>query len=203
MFLLVGLGNPGREYAGNRHNIGFMAVDAIARAFGFPAFRKRFQGEAGEGMIGGQRAVLLKPLTFMNDSGQSVGQAAKFQKIPLENIIVIHDDLDLAPAKLRIKTGGGEGGHNGLRSITAHVGKEYRRARLGIGHPGDKARVHDYVLSDFAKSELPWVETLCGALAKHAEALLAGDDSGVQNKVHLAMRAAGFGGEEKPGGAEP
>ena len=138
MWLIVGLGNPGKEYAGNRHNIGFMAIDAIARACNFSPFRKRFQGETSEGEIAGERVVLLKPTTFMNESGQAVSQAAKFYKIPLTGISVFHDELDLAPSKLRIKTGGGEAGHNGLRSITQHMGKDYRRVRLGIGHPGQE-----------------------------------------------------------------
>lgn len=192
MFLLVGLGNPGKEYAGNRHNIGFMAIDAIAREAGFPAFRKKFQGEASEGQIGGERVVLLKPMTFMNDSGEAVRAAAQFHKIPLGEIAVIHDELDLPPGKLRIKTGGGEAGHNGLRSITAHVGKDYKRVRVGIGHPGDKDRVYSYVLSDFTKSEAAWVDALCAALAKNAEGLVRRDDAGLQNKVTLAMQAAGI-----------
>jgi PTH1 family peptidyl-tRNA hydrolase len=193
MFLLIGLGNPGKEYAGTRHNIGFMVADAIARAENFTTFRKRFQGEASEGQIGSERAVLLKPLTFMNDSGLSVAAAMKFFKIPIENIIVFHDELDLSPGKLRIKTGGGEAGHNGLRSITAHVGKDYKRVRIGIGHPGDKARVHSYVLSDFAKGETAWVETICDAIARNTKHLVNRDDAGLQNRVHLAMDAAGLG----------
>ena len=199
MLLFVGLGNPGKEYAGNRHNIGFMAIDAIARASSFPAFRKKFQGETSEGSIGAERVVLLKPLTFMNDSGQAVAAAAKFHKIALADIVVLHDELDLAPGKLRIKTGGGEAGHNGLRSITAHMGKDYKRIRLGIGHPGDKARVYSYVLSDFAKSDLGWVETLCDSIARNVECLVKSDDAGLQNRVHLAMDAAGFGDAKKPG----
>ena len=191
MFLLVGLGNPGKDYSGNRHNIGFMAIDAIARQAGFPPFRKKFQGEASEGQIAGERVVLLKPLTFMNDSGESVRAAAQFHKIPLADIAVIHDELDLPPGKLRIKTGGGEAGHNGLRSITAHLGKDYKRVRVGIGHPGDKARVYSYVLSDFAKSEAGWVEAMCAALAKNVDCFVKRDDAGLQNQVSLAMQAAG------------
>ncbi len=198
MLLLVGLGNPGKEYAGNRHNVGFMAIDAIAREAGFPAFRKRFQGEASEGQIDSQRVVLLKPLTFMNDSGQSVAAAAKFFKIPLEAIVVFHDELDLAASKLRIKTGGGDAGHNGLRSITAHLGKDYKRIRIGIGHPGDKARVYSWVLSDFAKAEHGWVAALCEAIAKNAGYLIKADDAGLQNRVRLAMDAAGFSDAKKP-----
>jgi PTH1 family peptidyl-tRNA hydrolase len=198
MFLFVGLGNPGRAYAGNRHNIGFMAVDAIAREHGISTFRSRFQGQAAEGPLGADRVILLKPATYMNESGRAVAEAAKFYKIPLDNIVVFHDELDLAPGKLRVKKGGGNAGHNGLRSITAHMGNDYRRVRLGIGHPGDKALVHNYVLSDFAKSEAGWVETLCDAVARHAALLVSGDDGGLQNKVHLVMAAAGFAGDDKP-----
>jgi PTH1 family peptidyl-tRNA hydrolase len=199
MLLFVGLGNPGREYARNRHNIGFMALDAIARRHGFPAPRAKFQGLAREGTIGGERVILLQPQTYMNESGRSVGEAARFHKIGLGDIIVFHDELDLAPAKLRIKIGGGNAGHNGLRSITAHMGNDYKRVRLGIGHPGDKALVHGYVLSDFAKAEEPWVETICDALADNAAMLVSGDDAGLQNKVHLALDAAGFDQVKRPG----
>ena len=197
MLLFVGLGNPGKAYAGNRHNIGFMAVDEIARQAGFPPFKSRFQGLATEGPLGTDRAILLKPATYMNESGRAVAEAARFYKIALADIVVFHDELDLAPGKLRIKTGGGNAGHNGLRSITAHMGNDYRRVRLGIGHPGDKALVHNYVLGDFAKSEQQgWVAALTDAIARNAAQLARGDDPGFQNKVHLAMAAAGFG-EEK------
>jgi peptidyl-tRNA hydrolase, PTH1 family len=192
MLLLVGLGNPGKSYAGNRHNIGFMAVDAIARALAAAPFRRKFQGEAVEARLGPDRALLLKPETYMNESGRAVAEAARFHKIPVADIVVFHDELDLAPGKLRVKRGGGDAGHNGLRSITAHMGGDYRRVRLGIGHPGDKALVHSYVLSDFAKAEKPWVETLCEAVAKNAEALAKGDDSLFQTRIHEAMQAAGF-----------
>ena len=197
--LVAGLGNPGREYARNRHNIGFMALDAIARRHGFPAPRAKFHGLAREGTIGGERVILLQPQTYMNESGRSVGEAARFHKIGLGDIIVFHDELDLAPAKLRIKIGGGNAGHNGLRSITAHMGNDYKRVRLGIGHPGDKALVHGYVLSDFAKAEEPWVDTICDALADNAAMLVSGDDAGLQNKVHLALDAAGFDQVKRPG----
>ncbi|HEX4766378.1 MAG TPA: aminoacyl-tRNA hydrolase [Lichenihabitans sp.] len=193
MLLVVGLGNPGAQYAGNRHNIGFMAVDAMARRHRCAPFKPRFGGLGSEGMLGERRVLLLKPMTFMNESGRSVGEAARFYKIGLEDIVVAHDELDLAPGKLRVKRGGGNAGHNGLRSITAHLGNDYRRLRLGIGHPGDKALVYRYVLSDFAKSERPWVETLCEAVAYHAALVAAGQDASFQNKVHLAMAAAGFG----------
>jgi PTH1 family peptidyl-tRNA hydrolase len=192
MLLFIGLGNPGREYAKNRHNIGFMAIEAIARKHGFSPPRAKFQGLLREGTIGGERVLMLQPQTYMNESGRSVGEAARFHKIGLNEIIVFHDELDLAPAKLRIKIGGGDAGHNGLRSISAHLGAGYKRIRLGIGHPGDKALVHAYVLSDFAKAEQPWVEALCDALADNAARVVAGDDAGLQNRAHLALEAAGF-----------
>ena len=200
MLLLVGLGNPGREYAGNRHNIGFMAIDALAREHGFAPFRARFQGRVAEGSIAGEKAILLKPETYMNDSGRAVAEAVRFHKMSLGQIVVFHDELDLAPGKLRVKIGGGDAGHNGLRSITSHLTRDYRRVRLGIGHPGDKSLVHSYVLNDFGKGERGWVETLCDAIARNAKLLVAGDDAGFQNRVHLAMTAAGFG-EVKPLGA--
>lgn len=195
MRLFVGLGNPGAKYQGHRHNIGFMAVDQIARRHGFAPWRRRFQGETSEGTLDRERVILLKPTTFMNDSGQSVGEAAHFFKIGLDEIVVFHDELDLPASKLRIKTGGGHAGHNGLRSIDAHVGNAFRRVRLGIGHPGIKAMVHNHVLSDFAKSEQPWVETLLDAVADNAGLLATGKDSSFQNKVHLVMDAKGFGDE--------
>lgn len=199
MRLIVGLGNPGARYAGNRHNIGFMAVDEIARVHAAAPWRRRFQGEAAEAVVGRERTLLLKPLTYMNESGRAVAEAMRFYKIPIDDVAVLHDELDLAPAKLRMKTGGGNAGHNGLRSITAQCGNDYRRVRLGIGHPGDKALVHGYVLNDFAKSEQPWVEDLCRAVADHAELLAKGDDPSFQNKVHLAMEGRGWGEVKRPG----
>ncbi|TNC09268.1 aminoacyl-tRNA hydrolase [Methylobacterium terricola] len=192
MRLFVGLGNPGTRYAGNRHNIGFMALDAIARRHRAAPWRRKFQGESTEAVIGSERVLLLKPLTFMNESGRAVTEAQRFYKIPLDGVVVFHDELDLAPAKLRVKKGGGNAGHNGLRSITAQCGNEYWRARLGIGHPGDKALVHAYVLNDFAKAEMPWVEDLCDAMADAAELMAAGDDARFQNKVHVAMAGRGW-----------
>ena len=192
MRLFVGLGNPGPRYAKNRHNIGFLAIDEIARVHRATPFRRKFQGEAAEVVIGSERAILLKPQTFMNESGRAVAEAQRFYKIALSDVIVLHDELDLAPAKLRVKLGGGNAGHNGLRSITAQCGNDYRRVRLGIGHPGDKALVHAYVLNDFGKAEEPWVEDLCRAVADHAELLAKGDDAGFQNKVHLALAGRGW-----------
>jgi PTH1 family peptidyl-tRNA hydrolase len=201
MLLLVGLGNPGAKYARNRHNIGFMALEAIAREHSFPPFRKRFQGVATEGAFNGARAILLQPHTFMNESGRAVAEAARFHKIELNNIVVFHDELDLPPGKLRVKTGGGNAGHNGLRSITAHMGNEYRRVRLGIGHPGDKNLVHSYVLNDFAKSEEAWVQALCDGVGRNAGLLAKGEDAAFQNKLHLFMDAAGFTDVKRPGEA--
>jgi PTH1 family peptidyl-tRNA hydrolase len=192
MRLLVGLGNPGARYAGNRHNIGFMAVDAIARRHGLPPWRRRFQGVATEGAIGGEKVLLLLPGTFMNESGRAVTEAANFYKLGMNDITVFHDEIDLPPAKVRVKTGGGIAGHNGLRSISAHVGNEYRRVRIGVGHPGDKDLVHSYVLNDFAKNEKDWVAALCDILADNADLIAKGEDSSFQNKVHLAMQAKGF-----------
>ncbi len=186
MLLFVGLGNPGREHAAQRHNIGFMAVDAIAARHRASAFRAKLQGLVGEVTLGGERVTLLKPQTYMNESGRSVREAAKFYKIAVGDIVVFHDELDLAPGVVRVKTGGGNAGHNGLRSITAEIGNEYRRVRLGIGHPGSKDLVLNYVLGPFAKSET-WVERLCDAVAAEAADLVAGDDAQFQNKMHLAL----------------
>jgi PTH1 family peptidyl-tRNA hydrolase len=192
MLLFVGLGNPGAKYAGNRHNVGFMAVEAIAKRHGLPPWRRRFQGVATEGPIGGSRVLLLLPGTFMNESGRAVSEAMHFYKTPLADVVVFHDELDLVASKVRVKLGGGIAGHNGLRSITEHVGNDYRRVRIGIGHPG-KDQVLNYVLNDFAKSERPWVEALTDIIADNAALLARGEDSTFQNKVHLAMDAKGFG----------
>jgi peptidyl-tRNA hydrolase, PTH1 family len=197
MRLLVGLGNPGARYAGNRHNIGFMVVDKIARRHGVGPWRRRFGGVAAEGPIGAERALLLLPGTYMNDSGLAVAEAAHFYKLEPASIIVVHDELDLAPGKVRVKAGGGSAGHNGLRSVTAHIGNDYKRVRIGVGHPGDKDLVLNYVLNDFAKSERPWVEALCEIIAENAELILKGADATFQNKVHLAMHAKGFGSPEE------
>ena len=192
MRLFVGLGNPGAKYAHNRHNIGFMAIDEIARRHGFAPWRRRFQGQTSEGSIDGEKVFLLRPETFMNESGRAVQEAANFFKLGVDDIIVFQDELELPAAKLRVKVGGGIAGHNGLRSISAHIGNEYRRVRLGIGHPGIKELVHGHVLSDFAKDDRPWVEALCAAIADNAGLLAGGKDSTFQNKVHLAMQAKGF-----------
>ena len=185
MKLFVGLGNPGRKYEANRHNIGFMAVDRIAADHGFAPWRARFQGEVSEGRLGTEKLVLLKPHTFMNLSGQSVGEAMRFYKLTPEEVTVFHDELDLAPGKLRIKTGGGHAGHNGLRSIHQHIGEAYHRVRIGIGHPGDKARVAAYVLSDFAKADSDWIEDLLRGISDGAPALAQRDATRFMNAVSL------------------
>jgi PTH1 family peptidyl-tRNA hydrolase len=199
MRLFVGLGNPGTKYANNRHNIGFVVVDGIARRHGFAPWRRRFQGETSEGTLDRERVVLLKPQTFMNESGRAVQEAANFFKLSAGEITVFQDELELPPAKVRVKIGGGIAGHNGLRSISSHIGNEYRRVRLGIGHPGIKALVHSYVLSDFAKDERPMVESLCEAVAENAGLLTTDRDSTFQNKVHLVMQAKGFFEKEDGG----
>ncbi|MBM3608477.1 MAG: aminoacyl-tRNA hydrolase [Alphaproteobacteria bacterium] len=197
MHLIVGLGNHGKGYAGNRHNIGFMAIESIARAHSFPGFRSRFQALVSEGTLGGERVMLMMPQTWMNESGRAVGEALRFYKLDEKDVTVIHDELDLPAARARLKTGGGNAGHNGLKSIAAHIGGDFRRLRLGIGHPGDKNRVHDYVLSDFAKAEESWVEALTDAIARNAHLLTEGPEASFLNKVHLAMDAAGFGEKKK------
>jgi len=196
MLLFVGLGNPGARYAGNRHNIGFIVLDALARAHRAGPWRKRFQGDATEVVIGEERIILLKPETFMNESGRAVNEAMRFYKIDLKDVFVFHDELDLTAAKVRVKLGGGNAGHNGLRSITAHCGNEYHRIRLGIGHPGHKDAVHGFVLSDFSRAERDWVDDLCGAMADSAILLARHEDASFLNKVHLAMTARGWDGEK-------
>lgn len=190
MRLLVGLGNPGPKYAANRHNIGFMALDRIADDHGLGPWRGRFQGETAEGRLGDTRVVLLKPTTFMNLSGQSVGEAMRYLKLTPADVVVFHDELDLAPGKVRVKDGGGHAGHNGLRSIHQHIGEAYRRVRLGIGHPGDKDRVAGYVLSDFAKAEQAWLDDLLRGIADGAPMLAAGDAGRFQNAVAARMAPA-------------
>ena len=192
MLLIVGLGNPGSGYAGNRHNVGFMVVDAIAKRHGIGPWRRRFQGVSAEGPLAGERVLLLLPGTFMNESGRAVAEAVNFYKLGLPDVVVFHDEIDLEPGKVRVKTGGGSAGHNGLRSISSHIGNDYRRVRIGVGHPGAKELVHAYVLNDFAKSERDWVEALGGVIADNAGLLAKGEDASFQNKVHLAMQAKGF-----------
>ena len=187
MLLVVGLGNPGAEHAKNRHNIGFMAVDAIVRRHGFGPFRAKFHGEIAQGDVAGVRVLALKPTTYMNDSGLSVAAAAAFFKIPPADMVVLHDELDLAGGRLRVKRGGGHAGHNGLRSIHAHLGADYRRIRLGIGHPGDKDRVTAHVLKNFAKADEAWLEKLLDAVADGFPLLVEGNDPGFMSKVALAM----------------
>jgi PTH1 family peptidyl-tRNA hydrolase len=198
MLLFVGLGNPGERYAGNRHNIGFMAVQAIAKRHGIAPWRRKFQGVAVEGAIGAEKVLLLLPGTFMNESGRAVAEAANFYKLDAGHVVVFHDEAELTPGKVRLKNGGGNAGHNGLRSISEHIGNDYRRVRLGIGHPGNKDMMESYVLQDFAKSERPWVEALCDIIADNVALLIEGKDSTFQNKVHLAMAAKGFGGADEP-----
>jgi peptidyl-tRNA hydrolase, PTH1 family len=192
MLLLVGLGNPGARYVGNRHNIGFMTLEAIAKRHGIGPWRRRFAGVACEGPIGGVRVLLLLPGTYMNESGRAVVEAAQFYKLAAGDITVFHDEIELPPGKVRVKVGGGIAGHNGLRSITAHVGNDYRRVRIGVGHPGAKDLVEHYVLSDFAKSERGWVDALIDIVADNVELLVRDQDASFQNKVHLAMVAKGF-----------
>ena len=187
MLLLVGLGNPGAEYARNRHNIGFMAVEEIARRHGFSPWRKRFQGQTAEGNVAGDKILALEPLTYMNVSGQSVVAALQFFKLKPENVVVIHDELDLPPGKIRVKKGGGHGGHNGLRSIDSHIGKEYWRIRLGIGHPGNKDLVSGYVLHDFAKADQAWLDPLIDAVADSFPLIVKGEAEKFMSKVALSL----------------
>ncbi|MCC5965295.1 MAG: aminoacyl-tRNA hydrolase [Natronohydrobacter sp.] len=187
MKLFAGLGNPGAKYAGNRHNIGFMALDAIQRAHGFTPWRAKFQAEMSEGNLGGEKVILLKPLTYMNLSGQSVSAAMRFYKLSPGDLVVFHDELDLSPGKMRQKQGGGHAGHNGLRSIHDHIGPDYARVRLGIGHPGHKDRVSAYVLSDFAKADQDWLDDLMRGIADGAPALAAGDGARFSNLVGQRM----------------
>jgi PTH1 family peptidyl-tRNA hydrolase len=200
VFLLVGLGNPGPRYALNRHNVGFLVVDAVQRRHGFGPWRQKFSAEIAEGTLGGERAILVKPLTYMNESGRSVGEIARFHKLAPSDVVVVHDELDLPPGKVRLKAGGGHGGHNGLRSLTAHLGDAYRRLRIGIGHPGDKAMVHNYVLHDFARSDAAWLDPLLDAIAAEAPLLAEGKDATFANRLHLALSPpTGDGDAARPG----
>ena len=205
MRLFVGLGNPGAKHAHNRHNIGFMAVEEIARRHGFAPWRRRFQGETAEGTLDRERVMLLRPLTFMNDSGRSVQEALQYSGLALADLVAFHDEIELPPAKLRVKIGGSDAGHNGLRSLSSHLGSDYKRVRFGVGHPRDwlgprhpslKDVVHRHVLSDFTKDDRDWVEALLETVAENAGLLAAGRDSAFQNKVHLAMQGKGFYDED-------
>ena len=188
MLLVVGLGNPGEKYARNRHNIGFMAADEIVRRHSFSAYRSKFQGELAEGKIGTERVLVFKPMTFMNESGRAVKELVTFYKIATEDVLVLHDELDLAPGKLRVKRGGGHAGHNGLRSMHAHIGEGYGRVRLGIGHPGHKDRVTGYVLNDFSKADGEWLPPLLDAVADNIDAVLAVKDSDFMSRVAQAVQ---------------
>ncbi len=189
MLLIVGLGNPGADYARHRHNIGFMVVDALAEAYRFTSWRSKYSSEIAEGQIGGTKVMLQKPQTFMNRSGIAVAQAANFYKLALDDLLIVHDELDLAAGKVRIKVGGGVAGHNGLRSIAASIGsKDFRRLRLGIGHPGDKARVTGHVLGNFSSADRTWLNPLLEALVSAAPLLADGDDAGCMNKIALMTK---------------
>jgi PTH1 family peptidyl-tRNA hydrolase len=187
MLIIAGLGNPGRRYSANRHNIGFMAADEIHRRHRLTPWRARFEGETSEGTIGDEKVLVLKPATYMNESGRSLAQAMRFYKLSPADIVVIYDELDLPPGKLRMKRGGSTAGHKGLRSIEAHIGKDFRRMRLGIGHPGAKELVNGYVLHDFAKADYDWVGPLIAAIADNASLLAKNDDANFMNRVHLAL----------------
>jgi PTH1 family peptidyl-tRNA hydrolase len=206
MLLFVGLGNPGSQYERNRHNVGFMALDEITRRHSFSAFRRRFHGRVAEGSVAGRRTLALKPDTYMNRSGQAVQAAKTFYKIPAQDIIVFQDEIDLASGKMKIKRGGGSAGHNGLRSIDAHIGSDYRRVRIGVGHPGDKDVVKHHVLNDFGKADDRWLIPLLEAIAEATPFLALDDDPGFSNKVALLLQLASSppkedqsrGGEPKP-----
>jgi peptidyl-tRNA hydrolase, PTH1 family len=188
MLLFVGLGNPGTKYDNNRHNIGFMAVDEIILRHNFSEPKMKFQGALYEGHLGGEKVLILKPLTFMNLSGKSVSEAARFYKIPSDNIFVFYDELDLAEGKIKFKTGGGNAGHNGLRSLDQYIDKNYHRIRLGIGHPGDKTRVTGHVLGDFNRDDEKWLEPMLDAVGKSAEKLVSGDGIDFLNEVGLILK---------------
>ena len=207
MKLIVGLGNPGAKYARNRHNIGFMAVERMAADHGFGPWKSKFQGSLSEGRFGSARAVLLRPETFMNKSGDSIAAAMRFYKIEAEDVVVLHDELDLAPGKVKFKMGGGHAGHNGLRSVHAHLGADYGRVRLGIGHPGHKDRVAGYVLSDFAKAEGQWLDDVLRGVSDGAPYLAEGDSAKFMNAVSLrtapARPSTGTKGPQKQPKAKP
>ncbi len=188
MKLIVGLGNPGEKYAGNRHNVGFMAVDELHDHYSFSPWRKRFSGELAEGRIGRHKCLLLKPMTFMNESGRSVGEALRFYKLDLQDVVVLYDEIDLVPGKLRVKAGGGNAGHNGLRSMTSHIGNDYHRIRIGVGRPAQKSQVANYVLRDFGKGDRDWRDPLLEAIARKMDCFLEQGGSAFLKEVadHLA-----------------
>lgn len=198
MKLIVGLGNPGDKYAGNRHNIGFMAVDEIARGYTFGPWKKRFQGLTTEGQIGTVKCILLKPATYMNESGRAAGEAMRFYKLTPADVIVIHDELDLQPGTVRVKTGGGNAGHNGLKSLTAYIGNDYKRVRVGIGHPGDRALVINYVLQDFAKADKEWLVPFLDGIARGMDRLVEGEDAAFLNEAARGRVAAKLNGAKAP-----
>ena len=187
MLLLVGLGNPGSKYSNNRHNIGFMVADEIIRRHGFGPARRKFQGDICEGRIGTEKVLILKPHTFMNESGRSVGEAAKFYKLAPQDIVIIHDELDLEAGKFRMKAGGGTAGNNGLKSLVRHLGPDFRRMRIGIGHPGNRGEVHSHVLKDFSKLDRQWVDPMIDAIAENIDLLVSDSDATFANKVHLTL----------------
>lgn len=202
MLLFVGLGNPGPQYAGHRHNVGFMVIDAIARHYGFAPFKPQFQGEVAEGRLpapnGAVRVLLLKPLTYMNLSGNAAQAAAHFYKITVSGITVFHDELDLEPGQIRVKTGGGTAGNNGLKSLVAHIGPDFRRVRIGIGHPGDRARVHNHVLSDFSRDDHTWLDPLIGRMVEAAPLLAGPDPNAFATRVALLRERAAAPPKAKP-----
>ena len=203
MHLIVGLGNPGDKYSRNRHNIGFMAVDAIASRHGFPPYREKFKGLVSEGTIAGEKVLILKPQTWMNLSGESVEATLQFYKLSAADVTVVYDEIDLVPGKSRIKRGGGSGGHNGLRSIDPRIGPDYRRIRLGVGHPGHKDAVMPWVLGDFSKADREWLDPLLDALAANADLIVKGDDNTLMNKLAIAVNGDAAAREQRPETADP
>lgn len=201
MLLFAGLGNPGPRYENNRHNVGFMAADAIARRHSFSPWSKKFQGLIAEGSLAGEKVILIKPQTFMNLSGQAVGEAMRFYKLQAADVTVLYDELDLVAGKVRIKVGGGAGGHNGIRSLDQHIANNYRRVRIGIGHPGVKELVHGHVLGDFAKADRIWLEPLLEAIGDNADLLAQGDDNSFMNKLSLAVPGSSSGSASAPKGS--
>ena len=203
MKLIVGLGNPGAKYAGNRHNVGWMAAERIAADHGLPPWRAKFQGRISEGRLGEARVCLLLPTTYMNESGRSVAEALRFHKLEPADVVVLHDEIDLAPGRLKVKDGGGHAGHNGLRSIHAHIGPDYRRVRIGVGHPGHKDAVPGYVLRDFLKADQGWLDDLLRGVSDGAPALAAGDAARFMNAVSLHVAPPRSGGGVKPPAPTP